>query len=85
MSPSLHDGDFVLTLKFFTHLQIKLNRKVVFNHPKYGLLIKRIDEINFEEKYFFAKGENLESVSRKDMGKVFFDQIKGFPVLSISR
>lgn len=80
MYPSLSNGDFVVTVRYFYRLTV--DDIVVFQHPLYGRLIKRVQEIN-STGMLRVSGENNRSVSSEQMGWVKDEQIQGKVVFSL--
>jgi nickel-type superoxide dismutase maturation protease len=74
MYPKLSSGDFVVSVRYFYRLTV--DDIVVFQHPLYGQLVKRIQETN-SAGMLRVSGENNSSVSSKQIGYVKNEQIQG--------
>lgn len=85
MSPLYQEGDFVFIYKPFWGKVPKIKDKVIFNHSKYGLLIKEVTLVDQIKKGFLSKGLNKFTVSKEEIGLINFNQIKGFPFLHIKK
>jgi len=81
MSPHFNDGDFLFILKkskfnfLKTLLKPKPNNTVIFKHQTYGLIIKNIKSLNYQDNTFKAQGSNSESLTTEQIGTVNFEQI----------
>jgi len=80
MSPSFNEGDFIISIakRFVT---LKLGDNIVFNHPKFGFLIKTICEKT--EKGFFVEGKSPLSTDSKSLGLITNDMIEGKVIFKI--
>ena len=67
MSPSYHDGDYVLTLRYGRR-RPRVGDDVVFEHPDYGTVLKRVDRIR-DGNLSFA-GLNSLSAAPEALGTV---------------
>ena len=71
LSPFFLRGDFVVILKIpFFLRKLKVGDFVVFRHPAYGTLIKRIESISPDGQEFFVVGTCSESVDSREFGPV---------------
>lgn len=77
MSPHYQDGDFVLLQSRFFKARLSPDRDIVFKHKKFGLMIKRIREINPVEKTVSVYGTHQDSSWTSEIGPVSFDSILG--------
>lgn len=80
MHPSLSNGDFVVAVRYFYRLTV--DDIVVFQHPLYGRLIKRVREMN-SAGMLWVNGDNSDSISSEQMGWVKGEQIQGKVVFSL--
>ena len=67
MSPSYRDGDYVLTMRYGRR-RPRIGDDVVFAHPDYGRVLKRIDRIDNGNLVF--KGLNALSAESAALGCV---------------
>ncbi len=67
MAPALSGGDFVVTSRYYRKLST--NDLIIFKHPIYGRLIKRIKKID-RLGNIWVRGENKYSLSSEQMGIV---------------
>lgn len=74
MHPTLADGDYVLTLRWWWSL--KAGNIIAAFHPNYPPLIKRIKSID-QSGYIWLLGDGKESLSTESMGKFSKKQILG--------
>lgn len=78
LSPSFFPGDFVLIRTSRRHLHTySPGDYVVFNHPDFGLLIKKIKINNPAGNYIEAEGLHPDSISPKKIGRIPYDDIIG--------
>ena len=80
MSPTLKDGDYVLTIK---PRSMRPGFIYVLNHSDLGRIIKRSDRIE-NGRYYFT-GDNPASTPRALIGPVAKDRIIGRAVFKISK
>ncbi|OUR95436.1 hypothetical protein A9Q84_16515 [Halobacteriovorax marinus] len=83
MSPLYEDGDYLFIFKPFWKKPPLAKQIIVFNHIKYGLLLKRVVSVDKKSKIFFSKGHNSHSISREEIGAIKFEEIKGTPIFHI--
>ena len=79
MSPFYTEGDYVWILKYLPKFLITPGMVLVFRHPVYGNLIKKVTRANLVNRYFYCEGANGASLSSTQIGKVPFDSIIGTP------
>jgi nickel-type superoxide dismutase maturation protease len=71
LNPAIYEGDFVLIAKIpFVLNSLKKGDVVVFNHPDYGRLIKRIEWVSADGEAFFVVGTHDFSVDSRQFGPV---------------
>lgn len=70
LSPSYQEGDYVLigTCSFFFGINVGSN--IVFTHPDYGLLIKRVTRIHPSGDYYEVRGTHPQSVDSRIFGLI---------------
>ena len=66
--PLLKEGQIVLCRKIFFFDKIKINDFILFSHANYGMMIKRVKEIN--DKGYFLQGENAFSIDSRNFGEL---------------
>ena len=72
MSPTLTPGDYIIVTKARA---LRPGFVVLANHPKYGLIVKRVASIT--ETSIALEGDNPESTSSDNLGDIVRDQIHG--------
>jgi len=71
LAPEYQEGDFVLVTKIpFLMNHLKIDDVVVFNHPLYGVLIKRIESVASDGGEVFVIGTNENSLDSRQFGAV---------------
>ena len=71
LSPFLHHGDFVLLVRAAWWLRrLHTGDVIVFHHPAYGRLIKRIQSISPDGRDLFVIGDNPDSVDSRQFGPI---------------
>ncbi|MBL0711412.1 MAG: nickel-type superoxide dismutase maturation protease [Colwellia sp.] len=76
MFPRIPQHSYVLSWHWHTFNKIKPNQTILINHPKYGLLIKKVAIID-RNHLIWCKGENPSSISVEKLGPVNKKQIIG--------
>ena len=72
MAPTLAPGDYVITTKARA---IRSGFVVLADHPKYGLIIKRVKSV--QNQTVTLEGDGQASTSSEAMGHVARDKIRG--------
>lgn len=76
--PMYNNGDFVLIAKIpFLLVKIKVGDIVVFKHPAYGQLIKKVDAVMDQEDKLFVIGFHENSVDSRQFGAISKKNILG--------
>lgn len=76
MFPSYMDGDYVVTVKYKKNIiKPKPRQDAVFFTKKYGVLIKRITNVDYEKKTVLIKGMNKNSITAQELGEIPFDSL----------
>lgn len=84
--PAFRQGDFVLISKIpFLLRFLKPGDVIVFDHPVYGTLIKRIDHITPDGESFFVVGSHEWSVDSRQFGTVSKGALLGKVILHIRK
>ena len=82
MLPDFHDKSYVVINNMIKNFN--LNNVVIFNHQKYGVLIKKLTKIDENKNYWF-EGFNSLSLSSSKIGPIKKCQILGVVKCSIAR
>ncbi len=79
MSPQIKSGDYIV---LFTWLIFKPwpGMLVVFNHPKYGVILKSVVDVNHKKKTFSSQGLSPMSVDAINLKNNPISSIKGFVI-----
>jgi nickel-type superoxide dismutase maturation protease len=86
LSPTIREGDFVLVSKIpFLLNSPRAGDVIVFNHPIYGTLIKRIDQALQGGASFFVLGSDEFSVDSRQFGPIGKDTLIGKVIWHIRR
>ncbi len=84
--PLYQDGDFVMVSKIPILLfGIHPGDRVVFDHPRHGRLIKRVEWVEFGGARLFVVGENDESVDSRRFGAIPREWVRAKVVWHIHR
>jgi signal peptidase I len=68
LSPFFQPGDFILILKSPFVRRLKMGDIVVFDHPVYGTLVKKVSQVNPLSGEFFVLGAQEESTDSRQFG-----------------
>lgn len=82
MHPNLSEGDFVVALRALRPL--KVGQRVVIDHPRYGILVKRVCRVG-EDGRFQCAGDNPASVGPDALGWLDRTQLRGVVRLAVRR
>lgn len=86
MSPDYNSGDYVLVSRFPLLLNcIRINTVAVFNSSKYGVMIKKVSEIDNAAKQYFFKGTNHMSITTEMIGAIDRKDIIGVVLLHFKK
>ncbi len=77
MSPEIQEGDFVVIYHIPFLKRFNLGDRIIFRHPIYGVLIKTIKQIDWENKLFWVAGESPHSLNSQKIGPIEAKQIFG--------
>lgn len=83
MQPLLHEGDYVLAVPLGFR-RLKAGRLVVVRHPRYGVIIKRIDAIEDDGTIWLAS-DNAAGITAQELGRTKKDQLLGSVLLLFRR
>ncbi len=71
LSPLFQEGDYVLVVKIPVLLRyLQSGNVIVFRHPYYGVMIKRIESINPDTDEIYVIGSHPESTDSRDFGPI---------------
>lgn len=86
MSPDYNSGDYVLVSRFpLLFNSIRINTAAVFNSKKYGVMIKKVSEIDRVNNKYFFKGANQMSVKTEMIGAIDRKDIIGIVLLHFKK
>jgi signal peptidase I len=84
--PEYKDGDFVIlmTIPVFFH-PFSVGKLIVFDHPIYGKMIKRISKTDYISRKVFVSGDHEESLDSRQLGWINFSAVNGSVIHHIPR
>jgi signal peptidase I len=84
--PEYQEGDFVLVGKMplFLH-SVKRGDVIVYRHPLYGTMIKKVDRVMPDENQIYVVGTDENSVDSRQLGAVRKDALIGRVIWHIRR
>jgi nickel-type superoxide dismutase maturation protease len=86
LSPFFLEGDFVVVSKIpFVLRKIKAGDIVVFRHPVYGTMIKKVEHITPDGEEILVLGTQPESIDSRQFGPVRRRQLVGKVVWHIRK
>ncbi len=87
LSPAFQEGDFVVIAKIplFFKQSPKPGDVVVFNHPIFGVMIKRIEKIMPEKDELFVVGTHQDSIDSRRFGPIPAQSVLGTVIWHIKR
>lgn len=86
LSPFFLPGDYVVVAKMFWHRKgPQVGDIVVFNHDRYGLLIKRIQSRSADGADFVVGGNQPDSLDSTRLGLISQDDMLGSVIWHIKR
>lgn len=78
LTPEIQEGDFVLTLNIsFVHSHYKAGDIVVFSHPHYGRMIKRVQTVSQVDNSLFVIGSHPNSIDSRRFGPIKVESVIG--------
>jgi len=84
--PEYQDGDFVVVSKIpYLFVCPRDGDVVLFRHPEYGLLIKRVDGTRSEADHLFVIGSVPESIDSRHFGPVPIREVLGKVIWHVLR
>lgn len=86
LSPFFVEGDFVVVSKIpFVLRKIKAGDIVVFRHPVYGTMIKKVERISPDGEEIFVLGTHPESTDSRQFGPLRRSQLTGKVIWHIGK
>ena len=86
LSPFFLEGDFVVVSKIpFVLRKIKAGDIVVFRHPVYGTMIKKVERISPDGEEIFVLGTHPESTDSRQFGPLSRRQLVGKVIWHIKK
>lgn len=86
LSPDFQDGDFVLILKIpFLFKPIKAGDTIVFKHPSYGTLIKKVDRLDPNGDSIYVLGSHQFSLDSRQIGWIEQQNVVGKVIWHVKR
>lgn len=86
LSPAFNEGDFVLAAKIpFVISGLRPGDVVVFRHPEFGTLIKRIDHLSAGGDEIYVIGTQENSVDSRQFGPIKKEDVAGKVILHIRK
>lgn len=78
LSPEYQEGDFVLVLKIpFLLRELQKGDIVVFHHPIYGVMIKRVDGFTPHGEELLVVGDHPDSTDSRKIGPIKKEALMG--------
>jgi nickel-type superoxide dismutase maturation protease len=86
LSPQIREGDYVVitTIPFFLN-RLRPGDVIVFRHPSYGVMIKRVERVLSEGDTLFVIGDHPHSLDSRRFGPVPRRDVVGKMVWHIAR
>ncbi len=86
LSPHICEGDFVVitTIPFFLS-RLRVGDVIVFRHPAYGVMIKRVESVLATGEALFVTGSHPHSVDSRHFGPVARRDVIGKVIWHIAR
>jgi len=86
LSPFFLEGDFVVVSKIpFVLRKVKSGDIVVFRHPVYGTMVKKIERISPDGEEIFVLGTHPESTDSRQFGPLQRNQLIGKVIWHIGK
>jgi nickel-type superoxide dismutase maturation protease len=86
LSPFFEQGDYVLVAKIpFILRRIKPGDVIVFRHPAYGVMIKRLERFSEDGEELFVLGSHPESNDSRNFGLIPRRWVEGQVIWRIAR
>lgn len=85
LAPEYQEGDFVLVLRNPFSPQYRPGDVVVFDHPPYGRMIKRVQQAFPDEHTLFVTGTHPESTDSRHFGPIRLEETLGKVIWHIKK
>ncbi len=86
LSPFFVPGDYVLLADLlFPFQRLSQDDFIVFTHPRFGRLIKKITSIDYELETVKVEGTNSDSITSEQIGPVQLSDISGKVIFHFKR
>jgi len=86
LSPFFLSGDYVLIKTYRPAFKnIQSGSTIVFNHPDYGLLIKRVLANHPDSEALQVAGNHEDSISSQKLGLIPYSHISGIVIFHIKK
>jgi len=86
LSPFFLPGDFVLIWKRNSSFRsLSAGSTIVFDHPVYGRMIKRIESNDPESRTLVVFGDHEDSISSKKLGPIPYSSVLGKVIYHIKQ
>lgn len=86
LSPFFVSGDYVLLADLqLPFLRLNPGDFIVFNHPRYGRLIKKISSLDTKLGTIQVEGTNPDSITPEQIGPVQLSDISGKVILHVKK
>ena len=86
LSPFFVQGDYVLVVKIpFVMRRLKPGDVIVFRHPAYGVMIKRLERLSENGEEFFVLGSHPESNDSRSFGSIPRRWVQGRVIWRLAR
>ncbi len=86
LTPGYQEGDFVIIVKIPLFLRsYRMGDVVVFNHPLYGKMIKRVQAVSAQSGEVFVTGSHPQSLDSRQFGAIRQKSILGKVVWHIKK
>lgn len=79
MSPFIPNKSYVLAQRWLTSYFISEGKKLLINHKKFGLIVKKVALVD-HNGFIWLKGENNQSLSVEQIGPVNRQQVIGIVI-----
>ncbi len=78
LSPFFLPGDFAVTIKTpWMSKKLQAGDIIVFNHSKFGVLVKKITSIDTSKQFLVVSGTHPDSIDPKTIGSVNIRDVIG--------
>jgi len=82
MSPYIPSGSYLIFHHLVYRRLLKRGNIVKVKHPNYGLIVKKITEVD-QQGYYWLEGLHAESITSSEIGAISLNMISGIVVFTI--